>query len=172
MIAPRQNKSKTRLSAKKFGVKKITSKRYPRLRAKAAQARHLIPFALELAREYRHTAGGEDRFQMMHHLSLMYDFAAKAELSHDDLMMWRWSSSLFMYYYVSCGYRVYPKFHYLLHIPEHVQRGGSVRSFWVYAEESKNCQLKRLFLQCSKGYNVHKQILLRLLWQSALNRLS
>ena len=124
MASHRQNRSKTRLSAKTIGVKKIKSKRYPKLRAKAAQARHLIHFALELAREYRHTAGGEDRFQMMHHLSLMYDFATKTELSHDDLKMWRWSSSLFMYYYVSCGYRVYPKFYYLLHIPEHVQRGA------------------------------------------------
>ena len=80
MASHRQNKSKTRLSSK-IDVKKIKSKRYPKLRAKAAQASHLIRFALELAREYRHTAGGEDRFQMMHHLSLMYDFAAKAGLA-------------------------------------------------------------------------------------------
>ena len=56
------------------------------------------------------------------------------------------------YYYVKSGFRVYPKHHYFLHMVRHVARAGVPKTFWVYGEESKNSQLKRLFNVCSKGH--------------------
>ena len=44
----------------------------------------------------------------------------------------------------------------------------SVRSFWVYSEESKNSKLKRIYNICSKGHAVCQQILLRLEWAFGL----
>jgi hypothetical protein len=76
-----------------------------------------------------------------------------------------------MFYYVSCGFHVVPKHHYFMHMPEHVTRGGLPKSFWVYSEESKNTEAKRMFNRCSKGHSVIQQILLRFEWVFALKRL-
>ena len=106
---------------------------------------------------------------MMRDLEVMHAMASKHEVTSQELMDWRARSATFMYRYVSCGFKVYPKFHYLQHIPEQVEQSGVVRSFWVHAEESKNRELKTLFNVCSKGVSLHQQILLRLQWLFALS---
>ena len=73
-----------------------------------------------------------------------------------------------MFYYVCCWYRVYPKFHYLQHVPHHILKGGVPRTYWVYSDESKNRQVKTLWTAVSKGHSVYEQVLLRLLWLDAL----
>ena len=87
-------------------------------------------------------------------------------------MQWRWLAAEHMFHHGACGWHVYPKHHYFMHLPEHVQRSGSPKSFWVYAEESKNAQIKRMFNVVSKGRSVCQQILLRLEWLYALKHLS
>ena len=98
----------------------------------------------------------------------IYDLASQRELNQQELMHWRWLAAAHMYYYAHCGFRVYPEFHFVLHLPEQVEQSGVPRSFWVYSDESKNAQVKRIFRICSKGHGVCQQVLLRLLWLFAL----
>jgi len=163
-------KISNRLPLKRLTLRKIKVKGTAKLKAKAAQAKELLPFTITLANEFRDRDGavGERRCHMLLELEAMYNLASQHQVTHQDLMDWRANAAMFMYHYVSCGYKVYPKFHYLLHIPEQVEQSGALRSFWVYAEESKNSQLKQLFSICSKGHGLHQQMLLRMLWWHAL----
>ena len=66
---------------------------------------------------------------------------------------------------------MYPKFHYAMHLPAQVARGGVPRNFWVYSDESKNAQIRQVFLVVSKGHSEYQQILLRLDWLFELKAL-
>ena len=169
-----ENDVDSKMPMRRFSITKIKSgKNAPKLKAKAGQARRLLPFTLDLVTEFRREDGdvGEFRYQSVKHLSEVYAFSGKYELSDSELSQWRWASAVHMYYYVSCGYRVYPKHHYFMHLPEHVWRSGVPRSFWVYSDEAKNSQFKNLFEVVSEGSNVCIQILLRLEWRFALEHL-
>ncbi len=166
-----EHRISNKLPLKRLTLNKIKSKGHPKLKAKAAQAKDLLRFTTLLADEFKSDAApiAESRYQMMQELSAMYVLAALREVSSQQLMDWRMHASLFFFWYVSCGFRVYPKFHYLLHAAGQVEQSGVVRSFWVYAEESKNRQPKHLFNVCSKGAALYQQMLLRLQWSHALS---
>ena len=76
-----------------------------------------------------------------------------------------------MYHHLAAGCRVYPKFHFFMHMPQQVRQSGVARSFWCYTEESKNRDVKRIWNMCSKGHAVEQQLLLHLLWDFALQGL-
>ena len=165
-----ERKVTNRLPLKRLTLGKVKSKAGPKLKAKAAQAKDLLDFAVDLAQEFKEDGSdlARHRCQMMEELAAMYSLVRKHEVSADELMAWRAHAAMFAFQYASCGFKFYPKFHYLMHIPEQVEQSGVLRSFWVYAEESKNRQLKTLFNVCSKGASIHQQILLRLQWLHAL----
>ena len=123
------DKVHSKVPMKKFTIWKIKGRGRPKLRAKAAQTRDLLPFVLQLATEFRDYEGdfGEDRFQSLTHLSKIYALAERSELSDQDLMEWRWWGALHMYYYVRCGFKVYPKHHYFSHLPQQAERAGVPR---------------------------------------------
>ena len=81
------------------------------------------------------------------------------------------AAAVHMYHYAHCGFGVYPKFHYFMHMPEQVERGGVPRNFWVYSDESKNREVKQIWNACSKGWSVSQQVILRLQWLWALKGL-
>ena len=160
-----RTKPDSKLPMKRFTINKIKSGRRPaRLKAKAGVAKRLLPFALELAQEFREDDGdmGEYRYQCVRHLADIYDLARKRELTEAEVDNWRWSAAMHMFYYVMCDWHVVPKHHYFLHLPEQILQSGVPRSFWVYSDESKNFQLKFLFNKASKGSDVCWQIILRL----------
>ena len=95
--------------------------------------------------------------------------ACPEELTAQDMVRWRWLSAIHMYHYAHCGFAVYPKFHYFMHMPEQVERGGAPRTFWVYNDESKNREAKIIWGVCSKGWSVCEQVLLRMEWFWALS---
>ena len=140
------------------------------MKAKASQAKHLLHFAVDLARELQESNGeiGESRFKSLECLQQIYDLAHRRELTIQDLTRWRALAAQHNYYYAACGFHAYPKFHYFLHIPAQAERGGVPRSFWVFAEETRNRHLKNLYTMCSKGYSICRQILERLQWEQAL----
>ena len=145
----------------------------PKLKAKAGEARRLVPFTLDLVTEFRHADGAfsENRYQSFKHLSDLYSLSSEHEISDSELTQWRLLSAVHMYYYVCCGFRVYPKHHYFMHLAEQVWRSGAARSFWVYSDEAKNHHLKTLFGMVSTGHSVCQQIMLRLGWRFALEHL-
>ena len=65
-----------------------------------------------LVAEFRFSDGdlGEHRFQCVKYLCDVYELSNKHELTSQELSQWRWSASMFIYYYVCCGFRVYPNF--------------------------------------------------------------
>ena len=154
-------------------LRKIKVKRHPKFKAKAAQARSLVPFVEQLAREYRTVGGqfGEDRYKCIWHLARICDLAGKRELTEAELLNWRSLAAHHMFYYARCGFRVYPKHHLFMHFPAQVHRCGVPRTFWNYADESKNSRFKRLFRVISRGHGVEQQILLREAWYHILRRL-
>ncbi|CAK0905301.1 unnamed protein product, partial [Prorocentrum cordatum] len=167
----RDTKCASRLPLKRFGLTKIRARqRHPKLKAKAGQARKLLGFTVDLARECqdKNDAIGAARLQSLECLSEVYDIANKAELQAHELTRWRYLMHLHNYYYAKCGYRFYPKFHYIMHLPQQCEQGGVARSFWVYGEETKNMFVKRLFNICSKGHGLCASMLERLQWQQAL----
>ena len=159
-----------RLPVKRLTLGKIKSRTEPKLKAKAAQAKDLLQFAVALAQEFKEDGSdvARSRCHAMEELAAMYALVRQHEVSADELMAWRAHAAMFAFHYASCHFKFYPKFHCLMHTPEQVEQSGVLRSFWVYAEESKNRQLKTLFNVCSKGAGVHQQILLRLQWLHAL----
>ena len=140
--------------------------RHPKLKAKAVQTKRLVPFAMALAAEFRHVDGalGEHRHACLTYSDNICTMASKKELARQDFLDWRCWQSLHMWHYVECGFRVYPKFHYAMHLPQQVERGGVPRTFWVYSDESKNAQIRTVFEVCPKGHGLYQQALLRLDW--------
>ena len=64
------------------------------------------------------------------------------------------------------------EFRYCQHLPQHVERGGVPRTFWVYSDESKNKETKKVWNAMSKGHAVYSQVLLRLEWRDALDHMA
>ena len=115
---------------------------------------------------------GFHRNQAMSTLKTVFDFASQQELTRDDMNKWRLSAAIHMYHYAHCGFPVYPKFHYFMHMPEQVERGGVPRNFWVYSDESKNGEVKKIWDACSKGWSLAQQVILRLEWLWGLQALA
>ena len=164
----------SRIPLRRFKLTKIKSGRTgPKLKVKAAQARKLLPLTMQLVAEFRDVDGalGENRFQCVRHLCQIYELSNQRELSDADLTNWRQLASTFMYFYVSCGFRVYPKHHYFFHFPEQIARTGVPRDFWTYSDESKNFQLKRIFEVCGGRASSCQQVLLHLEWLFRLEHL-
>ena len=121
-------KPDSKMPMARFTITKIKSgRRPPKLKAKAGQAKRLLPFALELAKEFRMDGGefGELRYQCLKHLADIYDLARKKQLTEAEVDSWRWLAAMHMYYYVMCGFHVVPKHHYFLHMPEQILRAGN-----------------------------------------------
>ena len=130
----KQTKPTSKLPLRKFGPSKLKVKNTLKLKAKAGAARCLMQFSLDLADEFKDSDGemGQHRLQAMKTLAEIVSMSKKYVLTKHDLMTWRCLSFSHMYHYVNCGFTPQPKFHYFLHLPQQVERGGPVRSFWVY----------------------------------------
>ena len=129
-------------------------------------------FTLDLTREFQEFDAelGKHRLQAMSTIAEIGSMSKKDVLTKQDLMRWRWRAASHMFHYTSCGFTSQPKFHYFLHLPQQVERGGTVKTFWVYSDESKNKETKAVWRACSKGHSVYQQVLLRLEWLLALKR--
>ena len=125
----KDNKVDSKMPLKRFKKSTIKGKGKPRLKAKAIQAKRLLPFTLALAEEFQGHDGelGGNRLEAMRTLSAISDLADRRELSQANLATWRWLTAKHMFHYVACGFAVYPKHHYFLHLPEQIERGGAPR---------------------------------------------
>ena len=164
----------SRLPLKRFSLRSLKVKRTLKLKAKAGQARCLMRFTLDLANEFQTSDGelGRHRAKAMETLSEIFSFSKKSKLTKEELTRWRWLNALHMFHYTKCGFTVQPKFHYFFHLPQQAERGGSVRSFWVYSDETKNREVKTIWNKVSKGHGVTQQVLLRLEWLLGLERVA
>ena len=126
------SKSTSRIPIRRLTSRKLKAKHHPKLKAKAPQARALVPFVAQLAREHRSLDGqlGEDRFQCIWHLARICELATQTSLTERELLEWRRLAVHHMFYYVRCGFRLYPKHHFFMHFPAQVRRCGVPRSFW------------------------------------------
>ena len=165
----RTKKVESKIPVSRLTLRKICVKKKPKLKAKAAQARKLLPFTLNLARElHGNTEADKHRCEALECLSEIFAINDKNELNEDDLMRWRHLAARHMYHHTAAGHHVYPKFHFFLHFPQQVRQSGVARSFWCYTEETKNRNFKRLWNVASKGHAVEQQILLHWLWDFSL----
>lgn len=162
----KRERTDSRIPIRRFGLTKVKGKRHPKLKAKAVQTKRLLPFVANLAEELRSADGalGEHRYQSLSYARRICDLASRRELTKQDMLDWRAWQALHMWHYIQCGFRIYPKFHYAMHLPSQVERGGVPRVFWVYSDEGKNAQIRTVFEICSKGHSVYQQMLLRLDW--------
>ena len=165
---------KSRVPLKRFGLGRLKVKNTLKLKAKAGQARCLMPFTLSLAQDFKDSNGelGHHRAKAMETLSEIFAFSKKSQLTKSELVRWRWLNAVHMFHYAKCGFTVQPKFHYFLHLPQQAERSGTVRGFWVYSDEAKNRQAKVIWNKCFKGHGITQQVLLRLEWLLALQRLA
>ena len=150
-----REKTRSKLPLKRFGLGKLKVKN-----------------TLDLAKEFQEFDGalGKHRLQAMSTIAEICSLSKKDVLSKQDLMRWRWLAACHMFHYTSCGFTAQPKFHYFLHLPHQMERGGAAKTFWVYSDESKNRETKAIWKACSKGHSVYQQVLLRLEWLLALKR--
>lgn len=89
----------SKLPLKRFKITKIKSgKAGPKLKAKASQARKLLPFTMQLVGEFREQgdAMGEHRYQCVLHLCQLYDLSNRRALTAADITNWRWLTAMFM----------------------------------------------------------------------------
>jgi hypothetical protein len=165
----KEQKVQSKLKVRKLTL--IKGKGAPRLKAKAGQARALVGFTTELARQFSGADGvlGMHRFQCMETMSAICDLGKRDILTRSDLVHWRRLAAEHMFHYASAGFDAKPKFYYCQHLPQHVERGGVPRNFWVYSDESKNGEIKRVWNVMSRGHAVYRQVLLRLEWRDALD---
>ena len=119
----------------------------PRLRGKAAETRHLVPFALELAREFRGQSYHANLvYEVLEHLASIYTFldmqpfpATSAAQECNDLCVKFVALSLEAEQLGRVNHwAIKPKLHLLQELLEHdcVETGQSPRSFWTYVDES------------------------------------
>ncbi len=89
-----------------------------------------MDFTTALAAEFEGVDGeiGHHRHEAMKSLQEICDLARKHKLRKLELVRWRWLAALHMFHYARCGFHVYPKFHYFMHMPEQVERGGVPRT--------------------------------------------
>ena len=166
------HKIDTKIPLSRLTLRKIRVKKNPKLKAKAAQARRLLPFTLSLARELLQDPGVDRHCrESLESLSEIFRLNDQSEITEDGLMQWRRHAATFVYHHIAAGFRVYPKFHFFMHMPQQVRQSGVARSFWCYTEESKNRDVKRIWNICSKGHAIEQQILLHLLWDFKLQGL-
>ena len=114
----------SKMPLRKFTVKSLGVNKGHKLKAKAGQARRLVQFTAQLAEEFQGHDGDFHRHQAMATLKSLFELAGQAELTKEDMAQWRLNAAYHMYYYAHCGFPVYPKFHYFMHMPEQVERGG------------------------------------------------
>ena len=168
----RMHRTDTKIPVERLTLRKVRAKKHPKLKAKAAQARRLLPFTLSLARDvWRRRGVDGHRLQALECLSDIFALNDLRELSEDGVMEWRRLNATFMYHHIFAGWRVYPKFHFFMHMPQQVRQSGVARSFWCYAEETKNKDVKRIWNASSKGHAVEQQILLHVIWTFELENL-
>ena len=168
----RDHKIDTKIPVERLTLRKIRVRQRCKLKVKAAQSRRLLPFTLSLARELCRGQGvDKHRLDSLECLSEIFRISDQAELTEEGLMQWRRLAANFVYHHIAAGCRVYPKFHFFMHMPQQVRQSGVSRSFWCYTEESKNRDVKRLWAISSKGHAVEQQILLHLLWDFSLQGL-
>ncbi len=63
-------------------------------------------------------------------LQTICKLGSQNQLTEQDMAEWRVAAAVHMYHYAHCGFGVYPKFHYFMHMPEQVERGGVPRILW------------------------------------------
>ena len=126
----KENKVDSKLPLRRLSLRSIKCKRDPKLKAKAGQARRLVRFTAALAAEFQGTDGeiGMHRHKAMSTLQELFDLGSGRELTSRDMSNWRLTAAVHMFHHASCGFAVYPKFHYFMHLPEQVERGGVPRT--------------------------------------------
>ena len=166
----KKHRVQSKLKAKKLTLLRGKKTKTTQLKAKAGATRALVSFSVDLARQFAGMDGlvGHHRYQCMEALATICHMAKQEKLTRDELTHWRQLAAEHMYHYASAGFSVKPKFHYFQHFPQHVERGGVPRTYWVYSDESKNKEVKGLWNAVSKGHSVYQQVLLRLEWWDEL----
>ena len=79
----KDTKVKSRVPLKRFGLSKLKVKNTLKLKAKAGQARCLMPFTLSLAKELQGSSGefGHHRARAMETLGEIFAFSKKSQLT-------------------------------------------------------------------------------------------
>jgi hypothetical protein len=129
----KNHKVSSKIPVRRLKLTTIKCKKHPKLKCKAGQARRLVNFTTNLAAEFEDCDGelGTHRHHAMCSLQEICRLANKRELSKNELLQWRQLAALHMCQYAHCGFRVYPKFHYFMHMPEQVEQGGTPRIVFI-----------------------------------------
>ena len=138
-----------------------TSGDWPKLKAKGADTRHLVPFALHLAEKHNSRSTHDKRrlacCQLMNefygHLENGGDFLSshvldRLEIISQGFVGVYWKLSREALDKQTRAWKMAPKFHWFCHICELQARHMNPRRFWCYMDEDLQQKIKSIALSC------------------------
>ena len=151
----------------KLTLNMLGSRKHPRLKAKAAETRHLMPFLPQMLRQFGALLGPR-----AHHLTKcldgllkFYDVCAKEprQLSVAGLQTLQSSVLLCLNSWRAYRGKLVYRFHIFWHIAERAEWLGNPRFSWTYPDEELNRQLGTVAKVLHKGRRFYVSFLQRVL---------
>ena len=129
-----------------MGTKKkkdgTSTKSHPRLKAKAAETRHLLPMLSQIIAENpgKMGAGAVHLTICVREMNLFYRTMhdSPRQMSPDALRVLESSMSRFLTHWTAWGGHVVFKHHMAWHLAQRARRHGNPRYYWTYADEGEN----------------------------------
>ncbi len=145
----------------------LGSAKSPRLKAKAAESRHLFPLMKELLFQYGYLFGVRSAY-LIRAVDGLLDFYAVClreprVMSADGLKQLRASISKCCNEWKRYKGKLVFKFHMFYHIGERAETMGNPRAYWTYADEELNRQMGAVAQMLHKGPRFYLSFLQRIL---------
>lgn len=133
----------------KLTMKMLGKASQPRLKAKAAETRNLIPFCAQLVVEQEAKLGGRHGMLRMatSALAAVYQVMRSEETRHMSaagLSELQRQMSRFLHYWKAWGGHMVYKHHAAWHIAQMAAIHGNPRFYWTYPDESENRAMKKV----------------------------
>ena len=139
----------------------------PRLKAKAAESRNLIPLAVQLCIENFQFLGPQAAYlqgacQELHRFYKTMDLEPRI-MSKSGLDIIRQSAIRFLSYWKHYGGHLVFKHHCLFHIVELAGKAGNPKCYWTYADENENRWMGRVAKSLHGGRTFYTSFLQKML---------
>ena len=163
-----QSLSKKNISQiNKITLPMLGTSRCPRLKAKAAESRHIFPLMKDLVLQFRHLFGAKagELALAVDGLLSFYDICASEprDMSAAGLKQLQAAILQCLNSWKSYRGKLVFKFHMFFHLGERAASMGNPKSYWTYADEELNRQMGGIAKVLHKGPRFYLSFLQRVL---------
>jgi hypothetical protein len=127
----------------KISFAQLGTDKRPRLKAKAAETRHLVPLAQQLATENHRFLGAKAPYlkaacDELANFYKLVQSSAERTMSADTIEMVQLAMTRFLTYWRGAGGHFVVKHHMSWHLVERMCEHGNPRFYWTYPDENEN----------------------------------